>query len=61
MEFVVTVEATLNKDKLFDPSLEPTLDDGDAGSLFDTIDEIEDDTDTCSYCDVTVQKCGLFW
>ena len=40
-KIIVNIDSTLTKDKVFDPSLEPTIDHGLAEDLFQVIDDIE--------------------
>ena len=40
-KIIVNIDSTLTKDKLFDPTLEPTIDHGLAEDLFQVIDDIE--------------------
>jgi len=58
-EIIVSIDSTLTRDKLFDPSLEPTIDNGLADDLFDVIDDIEGDC-AIESCDASILKCGLF-
>lgn len=58
-KIIVNIDSTLTKDKVFDPSLEPTIDHGLAEDLFQVIDDIEGDC-TVESCDASIMKCGLF-
>ena len=55
---VVELESTMTRDKLFQPTLEPTFEHGLAEDLFEAIDNLEDDCATDA-CDASIMKCGL--